>query len=296
MLDGPYAEQHSSFDVDVVTFGRGGDNALVVSTEHASRHHGELRLIDGQWMVIGLSGNGTKVNRRTIGEKPVALRDGDVVGVGRSEMFRVRLADESTPVAAAASADSDAGASAAKNRNRTWMMIGIYWIVIVAVFMALTITFDDEGAKAGEAFTAEQIRAEIQRRSPRVPPDDRLAAIALNEARQYLDQPTSAGSLFFAHQSYKEALAYQGVQQFGAGDDQIAFMDTEQRLIERVTEQYIDANTYLLGGQWDRAKDAFTELAEMYPANTSTSALAKHVSHQIDVAYSKQGKKRRRLR
>jgi hypothetical protein len=61
--------------------GRGSDCQVVVASEHASRHHAEVRRRDDEWLVRDLgSKNGTTVNGARI-EGEVALHEGDEIEV-----------------------------------------------------------------------------------------------------------------------------------------------------------------------------------------------------------------------
>lgn len=297
MLDGPYAGQQSSFDSEVITFGRGADNTLVVSTPHASRQHGELAFQDGRWRLINQSPNGTTVNRRRHGDKPVALRDGDVIGVGTAVMFRLQIAEEegvALPVDVGASADSTA--APAKRRGRLWLTIGGYWLVIVAVGLLLYSRGGKSTLDPDAAFTPQQIRDEI-RLQPDAMPDEELALEALDLARRrFASRRATPDGLYAAHEAYKVALAYRGLPDFDDPKDTGQFIRAQDDLTREVTEQYRQANNYLRRGQWDKAEESLRQLQRMYPADHSSSALASHVAQQLKIAIKNQGKKRRRLR
>lgn len=67
---------------DVVTLGRDPMHGVVLDEDRrVSRTHAELRLRDGQWLLIDVgSSNGTSVNDRPVTRHP--LRDGDRVQLG----------------------------------------------------------------------------------------------------------------------------------------------------------------------------------------------------------------------
>lgn len=67
---------------DRLLIGRGTDCAIVVASEHASRHHAEIALReDGSWGVRDLgSKNGTTVNGARVAEQ-AALSEGDEIAV-----------------------------------------------------------------------------------------------------------------------------------------------------------------------------------------------------------------------
>jgi pSer/pThr/pTyr-binding forkhead associated (FHA) protein len=73
----------------VLAIGRDSTNDVVLGDDpRVSRSHAEVRLDDGQWLLIDLdSRNGTKVNHRPISQHP--LRDGDRIRVGSSTFVYV---------------------------------------------------------------------------------------------------------------------------------------------------------------------------------------------------------------
>ncbi|MFN2291920.1 MAG: FHA domain-containing protein [Anaerolineae bacterium] len=75
---------------EVVTIGRHPDNTVVVPDPQASRHHAEIAMQGGRWVIQDLSSaNGTYVN----GEKivgPHVLMDGDRVGIGKTQ-FQLQI-------------------------------------------------------------------------------------------------------------------------------------------------------------------------------------------------------------
>ena len=95
-----------------ITFGRGTENDIVLSTPAASRVHAELRREAGGYVLYDrASTNGTWVNGASVTTRQ--LRPGDQIMIG-DEVFRFDLADTQTtaqPVlVAAAGAKPTAGA------------------------------------------------------------------------------------------------------------------------------------------------------------------------------------------
>jgi pSer/pThr/pTyr-binding forkhead associated (FHA) protein len=75
---------------EVVTIGRHGDNAIILADPQASRHHAEIVMQGGRWVIQDLdSANGTFVNGQRI-EQPQLLRHGDLVRIGQSS-FQVEI-------------------------------------------------------------------------------------------------------------------------------------------------------------------------------------------------------------
>ena len=76
---------------EVVTIGRHPDNTVVVPEPQASRHHAEIAMQGGRWVIQDLgSANGTLVNGEKIGG-PHVLKDGDQVEIGRTR-FQLEIA------------------------------------------------------------------------------------------------------------------------------------------------------------------------------------------------------------
>jgi hypothetical protein len=81
---------------EVLTIGRHPDNTAVVPEPQASRHHAEIAMHGGRWVIQDLgSANGTYVNGEKIAG-PHVLKDGDQVGIGRT-LFRLEI---SVPISA----------------------------------------------------------------------------------------------------------------------------------------------------------------------------------------------------
>lgn len=69
------------------TIGRSPDNSIVLPDRWASRNHAQLRVTDtGEYYLIDLgSGNGSVVNGERV-TMPVALKDGDLITIGHSQL------------------------------------------------------------------------------------------------------------------------------------------------------------------------------------------------------------------
>src|SRR5437879_4771463 len=67
-----------------VTLGRHRKNVVVLHDEHASRWHAEVFHDNGRWFIRDAGTlNGTRLNGNPI-TQPVALEDGQVIGIGRT--------------------------------------------------------------------------------------------------------------------------------------------------------------------------------------------------------------------
>lgn len=114
-LEGGLAGKKFTAGAEPLTFGRGDENDIVLTTPSASRLHAELRREAAGYVLYDKgSTNGTWVNGASVTVRP--LKSGDQIRIG-DELFRFDVLDTRTtllPVAAAA-----AGQSAAQPDERT---------------------------------------------------------------------------------------------------------------------------------------------------------------------------------
>ncbi|WP_433418359.1 FHA domain-containing protein [Microtetraspora malaysiensis] len=94
--EGPLAGQRFPISDKPITFGRRGDNSVVITSERASRFHAEVRReADGYVVHDRGSRNGTLVNGQRVTSH--VLRPGDTITIG-GETFRFEAFDESETV------------------------------------------------------------------------------------------------------------------------------------------------------------------------------------------------------
>ncbi|MEU8195530.1 FHA domain-containing protein [Microbispora amethystogenes] len=94
--EGPLAGQRFPIDDKPITFGRRGDNSVVITSERASRFHAEVRReAEGYVLQDRGSSNGTLVNGRRVTTH--VLRPGDTIAIG-GETFRFEAFDDSETV------------------------------------------------------------------------------------------------------------------------------------------------------------------------------------------------------
>lgn len=75
--------QHWTFDEETtIRIGRSTDNDVVLYSAVVSRHHVEIRKLDGGWAVVSLGTNGTYLEGKRIEEVPA--EDGLVIRLARS--------------------------------------------------------------------------------------------------------------------------------------------------------------------------------------------------------------------
>lgn len=58
-------------DESIIWIGRAPDNQVVLYSAVVSRHHVEVRRIDGSWQIVSLGANGTYVDEEPISQVPV---------------------------------------------------------------------------------------------------------------------------------------------------------------------------------------------------------------------------------
>lgn len=94
--EGPLAGQRFPVAEKPITFGRRGDNSVVITSERASRFHAEVRR-EGDAYVVHDRGsrNGTLVNGKRVSSH--VLRPGDMITIG-GETFRFETFDDSETV------------------------------------------------------------------------------------------------------------------------------------------------------------------------------------------------------
>jgi hypothetical protein len=114
------------------SIGRHADNEIILPDNQASRHHAEIVMQGGRWLIADLgSANGTFVNGEML-TGPQVLNHGDLVRVGQTQ-FRVEIA------AAIAAQDTlvermpAAAAAPTPTRRRTGLVVAL----VIAAFAAL---------------------------------------------------------------------------------------------------------------------------------------------------------------
>ena len=79
--------QHLAFPRQLITLGRAIDCTIPIKDRYLSRRHAELIFEAGEWWLRDLgSVNGTNVNGTRVGASPIALRTGDRITLGDSEI------------------------------------------------------------------------------------------------------------------------------------------------------------------------------------------------------------------
>jgi len=284
IFTGPGVFKRESFTESPVTFGRESDNTIVLNEPTASRHHGELRHENGQWLLVNLSPNGTRVNGRNVTRKPHALRDSDEIAIGDKPIFAVTLgaatAEEPLPAAAEPAAPS------ISRRTKLWIGISIYVLIMLVGLLVfgpfLSDSSDSEGLKPLPAWSPDQIREAILTPLPAETPDPRESQKFLAIANEMFNRQ-SPSSRYDSYNAYRQALAYSGKNYFTDGLDQMRFQQVQEVIIDEVKTLYGDGYKQLRGGRYKDAERTFRRLNQEFFRDT-TSGLYRHVEKQRFVA------------
>lgn len=152
------------------SIGRHGDNEIILPDSQVSRHHAEIVMQGGRWLVADLgSANGTYVNGERL-TGPQVLTHGDLVRVGQTQ-FRVEIAAavaaqdtlvERTPAVVAAPPP-------AKSRTGLYVILAVAAIaaVLLGVFVIWPLirggsdTADGPNATPGTAVVANPTSSEV---------------------------------------------------------------------------------------------------------------------------------------
>ena len=267
----PGRTQRYAFSQSPVTFGRDPDNAVVLTSQHASRQHGRLEFVDDQWVLINESENGTRVNRRRVTRKAQPLRDGDRVLIGDEQVFRVSLAaapaekpqdqDAEQPLTETQRAEQ----ARERRRVKVWIGVGVYLIGMLLLLVMLR-TCERPDKQEGErptALTAEQIESEIRAPLPKHTADAAQYQYYLDLGRERFAQlPRNPGRLYSTYDAFRTALSYSALDRFPDGTDQLMYEDVTTQLVQRVVDEYTHAVRLMDVGQHTNAKQQFQDILE----------------------------------
>lgn len=146
MSEGRLVEEHSGqaflLGPGPVTIGRDSDNTIILADAQVSRHHAEIAMQDGRWVIRDLeSANGTFVNGLQIAG-PQALDSGNAIQVGQT-VFRVELppsiADQDTLVMAQVSLGQAPPAEPPQRTGVSWLFVGMAIGALAAIALILFI-------------------------------------------------------------------------------------------------------------------------------------------------------------
>ncbi len=285
ITSGQNAGRRLVYSDPVVSFGRSGQNTLVLDTPGASREQGVLKFDGRQWWLENKSSNGTAVGRKTVRGKPVPLREGDVVSVGNMELFRISIpaAGEESPGAAppgeqARPAAGESGApQTARMTKKTKIIIGvgIYLLAMVVLFVVFGQLFTTEAENVSvegvDLLNESQIENEINSLvEPAESLDPEKAAQLVREANRYYTNRTRPRINYYrAYRSYREALALRHQTRFEDAELDTRYRNVRAYLVKQVSDYYstgrraYDANNFRL------AAKNFEEVIDLFPDEES---------------------------
>ncbi len=292
ILAGPDAGLQKALTDERIAFGRAPENPICVADPNASRLHGELAFHEGHWYVFNRSPNGTTLNGKRIKDgEPIAMKPGDIVGVGKTKLLSVHF----TPQAAAKAPVEEVPAVGRKKmsaRTKLWTGIGVYAgaMLIVGLWLMSAGAGGGKELKAVLPLTDQQIDQEIRKPAVVSVKDDREATLQIEEARQLFSRRTmKPGALYETYSHYKLALAHSGKRSFD-GLDQIQFVEVEAELIARTTTNYRDAYNKVNSGQWANAEKALRDILKQYP--DERSEIYRNTGQQLDFVMAHTAKKK----
>jgi hypothetical protein len=119
------------------------------------------------------------------------------------------------------------------------------------------------------ALAEAEIAAEIRRPARVELPDAREAQRHLDEAQSWYPRVTGAvDGLYRAHRAYKLSLACSGARRF-EGLDQLRFQDVEDKLVQKVIQEYERAYAMLANREYSTAETILRRLMLAYPDTES---------------------------
>lgn len=290
ITSGPQAGTRLQLTQTPVSFGRSPENTLVLDVNTVSRNHGELRFEeDGQWWLINLSQNGTRVGRKRITKKPRALADGDAISIGDEEVFRVYYAGDAEPTANAAPdtdapANADQPASAApgtgtRSRGKLWLFLGIWFGLCLGMFVLFATTCDNTDPADGPSTqrvqrfeTVEEVHKVLRREVERVTPDDYVYTENVKQARDAYR--TSEPRYYYdAYYHYREATRHLPAGQDLPAEDRQRYEAILDDLAELIHERFEHALGLHSTRDHEQALREIDDLRQYYRASPGDNEL-----------------------
>ncbi len=277
IFNGPGQVTRETFTQDAIIFGRDVAAQIVIVEKTASRKHGELKVLDGRWVLVNHSANGTHVNGKEVSSKPVPIKEKDRVSIGGTVVFEVVKAavgdgaDASDTQTSAANSDNrpkpkdpeTAAREAAKNKQRRILMFaGIYAFGLLALVIFFA-TLGGGGTTKGsliypKEFTTDEIAKAISEpyKLP-VTPDSRIGKEQLERASEKYEQleNLSTKAVYETYRLYKVSLANFATPEFERAQDKLRFDHVQKKLTKLVDERYRAAYEKMKAGQFVSADD-----------------------------------------
>ncbi len=123
-----------------VSIGRHGDNEVILPDPQVSRHHAEILMQGGRWVIADLgSANGTFVNGQQI-TGPHVLNHGDLLRVGQTQ-FRVEIAGAIAAQDTLVEALPTVEAAPAAEPKLPRMVVALAWTAVALIAVTLILVF-----------------------------------------------------------------------------------------------------------------------------------------------------------
>lgn len=290
ITSGPQAGTRLQLTQTPVSFGRSPENTLVLDVNTVSRNHGELRFEDdGQWWLVNLSQNGTRVGRKRVTKKPRALADGDAISIGDEEVFRAYYAGD-TAAAGDGATDTEgddntqaqpasaAPGTGAGSRGKLWMFLGIWFALCIGLFVLFATTCDNtdpEGPapqKVQRFETVDEVHKVLRREVERVTPDDHVYSVNVEQAREAY-RTREPRYYYDAYHHYREAIRHLPAGQELPAEDRQRYETTLDELAELVHERFEFAVGLHSTRDHEQALREIDELRQYYRARPGDNEL-----------------------
>lgn len=318
---GPQAGARFQLNQSPVTFGRSQENTLVLDLSVVSRQHGELILDEtGQWLLVNLSQNGTRVGRKKVAKKPFPLSDGATINIGDTEVFRVHLIQEDQQAPAFTNTeDADqpqqptehAPGTGLKGRSKLWIGLGA-WFAFCILFVLAIVVFrgegdggDDtqnnrtasgiwnpglnvQGVPRGPQADRAEVRKLLAEPLPQQDPKPTAYANHISEANAAIE--TGSSGLYRAYHHYQMAISYSDDRANPLTSlDQLKYETTMDKLAQIIATEYRLAYQYVNNRENAKARKTLDNLRAKYYNNTheTDDELSGHIARLRNLAHQR---------
>jgi hypothetical protein len=286
VLAGANADTRLRFVRGPVSFGRDGDQALVLDLPTVSRQHGTFDLKDGQWVVVNRSPNGLKLGRKTVSSKPASLPAHGTVSIGDAAVLQVELrrTGEAVPsldldaaIARKQAQPKDEDPLHRRNRmpTRTRILLGVvvFWVLLFALLLLFEPVLnpgdeqhDGRLALPVPRLTPAELDARLRADPPDAPTDDLRAERALAQAEQYYAmRDINSDAAWRAMDAYRNAANHLPGDRLSDPLQQRRYLDLQQRLSEEIAARYADALGKLDSRRFAAAAEALATIQQRFP-------------------------------
>ncbi len=279
-IEGPQAGQSVRLIQPCTTIGRSESSDVVLEDAFASRLHAKVVAQGEGYVLVNLSRNGTKVNRKWIKERH--LRDGDVVALGAHTKVRYVVHAQPAAVISHAPAESEAlGAGlltedepqevpavvdarrSLLKRPKVLAALGVYLAGIAGLAMWLSLQSDPKAVQRPAILTKEEIGKIFGEQLER-PVDVRRAREELQKARSLAATAhLNSRNLYPALMAFKEARAF-SPQPLGV-EDRKRYEGVKQKLVDKVYEYYFQGRQRTETRRYGEARREFRTVLLLVP-------------------------------